>query len=121
MTTSNSPFDKQPRSFKIFKHFTPATNSTPELIKAINKNLDSLFQTGIQYYRIGMGLLGLSSEQHQQFELFNAHKDDGVLMKLLGNINQRYGTNAAFIASQGTNEKWAMRRQFLNAVHNELA
>jgi DNA polymerase V len=110
---ANSPFDKQPRSFKILKHFTPATNSTPELIKAINENIDSLFQTGIQYYRIGVGLLDLSSEQNQQFELFNEHKDDGALMKLLDNINQRYGTNAAFLASQGTNEKWAMRQQFL--------
>jgi len=68
---SNSPFDKQPSSFKIIKHFTPATNSTPELIKAINENIDAFFDAGIQYYRVGVDLLNLSNEQHQQVELFN--------------------------------------------------
>jgi len=58
---TNSPFDKQPSSFKIIKHFATATNSTPELIKAINENIDSLFHAGIQYYRVGVGLLNLSS------------------------------------------------------------
>jgi len=110
---TNSPFDKQPRCFKIIKHFIPATSSTPELIKAINKNIYSLFHKGIQYYRVGVGLLDLSGEKHQQFEQFNESQNDGALMKSLDNINQKYGTDAAFIASQGTNEKWAMRRKFL--------
>jgi DNA polymerase V len=57
--------------------------------------------------------LNLSSEQHQQFELFSEPKSDDRVMKVLDNINQKYGTDTAFIASQGTNAKWAMRRQFL--------
>ena len=110
---ANSPFDKQPRSFKIVKHFTQATNNTSDLIKAINENINSLFQTGIQYYKVGVGLLNLSSELHQQFELFSEPKSDDRLMKILDNINQKYGTDTALFASQGTDEKWAMRRQFL--------
>ena len=110
---ANSPFDKQPRSFKVIRHFTPATNSTPDLIKAINESIDSLFKTGIQYYKVGVGLLDLSNEQHQQFELFSERKSDDGLMKLLDNINQKYGTDTLLCASQGLDEKWAMRRQFL--------
>jgi DNA polymerase V len=34
-------------------------------------------------------------------------------MKVMDNINQKYGTDTALLASQGTDEKWAMRRQFL--------
>jgi DNA polymerase V len=110
---ANSPFDKQPRGFKIIKHFTQPTNNTSDLLKAINENIDSLFQTGIQYYKVGVGLLNLSSEQHQQFELFSEPKSDDRVMKVLDNINQKYGTDTVLLASQGIDEKWAMRRQFL--------
>lgn len=111
--SANSPFDKQPRSFKIVKHFTPATNNSSDFIKAINDNMDSLFKTGVQYYKVGVGLLDLSNAQHQQYDLFNERKSDDGLMKLLDNINQKYGTDTARLASQGVDEKWAMRRQFL--------
>jgi len=43
-------------------------------------------------------------------------------MTLLENINQKYGTDTAFIISQGTNEKVADATTVFNtAVHNELA
>ena len=104
---ANSSFDKQPRSFKLIKHFTPPTNNTPDLIKAINENIDSLFKPGIQYYKIGVGLLDLSNEQHQQLDLFSEHKGDNKLMKLLDDINQKYGTDTTQYASQALDEKWA--------------
>jgi DNA polymerase V len=110
---ATSPFDKQPRAFKIIKHFTQPTNNTSDLLKAINENIDSLFHTGIQYYKVGIGLLNLSSEKNQQFELFSEPKSDDRVMKVMDNINQKYGTDTALLASQGTDEKWAMLRQFL--------
>lgn len=110
---ANSPFDKQPRSFKIINHFNPPTNSTPCLLKAINENINALFKTDVQYYKVGVGLLSLSNERHRQFDLFTTHKNDDQLMTLLDNINQRYGTDTMQYASQGLEEKWSMRRQFL--------
>lgn len=110
--SANSPFDKQPRGFKIIKHLPQPTNNTSDLIKAINENIDSLFQPGIQYYKVGVGLLNLSSEQNLQFELFSAPKSDDRLMKVLDHINQKHGTDSALFASQGTDKKCAMHRQF---------
>ena len=60
-----------------------------------------------------MGLLNLSSELHQQFDLFSERKNDDKLMTLLDNLNQKYGTDTALFAGQGVDEKWEMRRQFL--------
>jgi DNA polymerase V len=37
---ANSPFDKQPRAFKIIKHFAQPKNNTSDLLKAINENID---------------------------------------------------------------------------------
>ena len=34
-------------------------------------------------------------------------------MQVLDAINQRYGTDSAFIAAQGIQQKWNMRRQLL--------
>ena len=110
---ANSPFDKQPQSFKMIKHFNPPTNSTAELIQAISEAMSALYMPGVQYYKIGVGLLDLSSERHQQYELFNPHKTDASLMKLLDNINHKYGSDTLHYASQGVDEKWSMRREFL--------
>ena len=111
--TANSPFDKQPRSFKIIKHFRPPTNSTADLIQAISEAMSALYMPGVQYYKIGVGLLDLTSEHDQQYELFNPHKTDAPLMKLLDNINHKYGSDTLHYASQGLDEKWSMRREFL--------
>jgi len=78
--------DKQPQRFKVIKHFTPATNSTSELIKTISESITSLFQTGIQYYRVDLSLLDLSSDPRQKFELFIEHENDAAFMKLLDDI-----------------------------------
>ncbi len=110
---SNSPFDKTPRSFKFIHHFKPATNDTTELTKIIGQASKTLFQAGIQYYKIGVGLLNLSSEKNQQLELFNAPSSGNKCMPVLDQINQKYGTDSLFLAAQGIDQKWAMRREFL--------
>ncbi|WP_354625670.1 Y-family DNA polymerase [Psychromonas sp. MME2] len=110
---ANSPFDTAPRYFKIIKHFTPPTQSTPTLIKAITNDIQRLYIPGIQYYKIGVGLVNLSSTHHQQYDLFNDAQNDNQLMNLVDNVNQKYGRDSVLFASQGVNEKWSMRRQFL--------
>ncbi|MEH6454140.1 MAG: DUF4113 domain-containing protein, partial [Psychromonas sp.] len=111
---TNSPFDKQPRSFKVVKHFTPACNDTSVIIKAINDDINALFQPGIAYYKIGIGLVSLVSAQQQQLDLFNQNKHNPALMNVLDTINHKYGSNTLFHASQGINPQWAMRRAFLS-------
>jgi DNA polymerase V len=61
-----------------------------------------------------VGLISLVSAQQQQLELFNQRNHDPALMNVLDNINNRYGSDTLFHASQGVNQKWAMRREFLS-------
>ena len=110
---SNSPFDESPQSFKILKHFHPSVNDTTVLIKSITDNINQLFKANVRYYKIGVGLLDLSEEKHLQLELFSTVKQNNKLMSVLDSINQRYGTDTAFLAAQGSEQKWTMRRQFL--------
>ena len=57
--------------------------------------------------------MNLSSEKNQQLELFNAPSSGNKCMPVLDQINQKYGTDSLFLAAQGIDQKWAMRREFL--------
>ena len=110
---ANSPFDDSPCSYKILISFNPPTNDTAQLLNAISDNIHRLFKPGVAYYRVGIGLLDLSCEQHQQGDLFNPPQGNNALMEVFDKINQRYGNDCAFFAAQGLDQKWLMRRDLL--------
>lgn len=111
---NSSPFDVQPQSIKVIHHFSPASNDSSVLIASFRHAVTQQFNKGARYYKIGVGLLNLSSTRHQQLDLFTPTQKNSALMQVLDNINQRYGNDSAFIAAQGTEQKWAMRRQLLS-------
>jgi len=110
---SSSPFDQNPISYKVTIHFSQATNDTSQLLNALSESINQLFDASVHYYKVGVGLLNLSNTKHQQFDLFNTHQPNSPLMNVLDSINQRYGNNSAFFATQGIQENWAMRRELL--------
>ncbi|NCO71587.1 MULTISPECIES: Y-family DNA polymerase [Shewanella] len=110
---SNSPFDERPVSYKAIVHFPCPTNCTVELTKAMSEAAPKLFRDGVHYYKIGIGLIDLASEQNSQFDLFNPPTAKPALMLALDHINQRYGSDTVFLAAQGIEHKWAMRRDLL--------
>ena len=92
----HSPFDERPVNYKTIVHFPCATNCTVELTKAMSEAAPKPFREGIHYYRIGIGLIDLASEKHNQFDLFNPPKANSVLMHTLDYINHRYGSDTMF-------------------------
>lgn len=111
--TANSPFDEKPSNYRILKQFNPPTNDTAQLLKVISDNINQLYKPGVAYYKVGIGLLNLSSEAHQQWDLFNPSEGKAPLMNVLDKINKRYGRDSAFFVAQGIDEQWAMRRELL--------
>ena len=110
---NNSPYDEHPVSFKVLVYFTCPTHCTAELTKAMTEAAPKLFRLGVRYYKIGVGLINLTSQKHVQLDLFNPPKANPALMNALDGINQRYGTDTLFLAAQGIEHKWAMRRELL--------
>jgi DNA polymerase V len=94
---ANSPFDETPCSYKVLKQFNPPTNDTSQLLKVISDNINQLFKPGVAYYKVGIGLLNLSSEEHLQWDLFNPPQGNDPLMNVLDKINQHFGTDSAFL------------------------
>lgn len=110
---SSSPFDQIPTTYQVIIHLCHATNDTSQLLNALSKSIDKLFDINVRYYKIGIGLLNLSSEKHQQFDLFHRESHNPSLMNVLDSINHRYGNNSLFFATQGIQETWSMRRELL--------
>ena len=109
---SNSPFDEQPCGFKVTVRLPSPTNDTCELVKAAVSLCESRFQHGVRYYKVGVGLIDLCNEAHYQHDLF-AQPKSPALMNVLDALNNRYGTDALFVAGQGIAPKWRMRRDML--------
>ena len=110
---SNSPFDERPQSFKAVVHFPCPTDDITEISAAISKIIPQLFYPGVRYYKIGVGFIELAVTRHAQLDLFNSPKSNPELMQIYDGINQRYGTDTLFLAAQGMEQKWSMRRDLL--------
>ncbi|MCG9698479.1 Y-family DNA polymerase [Shewanella sp. Isolate11] len=111
---NNSPHDALPVNYKTIVEFPCPTNCTAELTRAVSAAAPKLFKPGVRYYKIGVGLLDLASESYQQFDLFDVPQGNPQLMQALDGINGRYGRDTLFLAAQGIEQKWAMRRDMLS-------
>lgn len=110
---SNSPHDIRPQRYRMQHQFVVPTNDTAIITKAVYDGCKQLYKPGVGYYKLGIGLLGLEPVLHQQFDLFAKDKSNPKLMGAYDAINHKYGTDTVFMAAQGINPKWGMRRDFL--------
>ena len=111
---ANSPYDERPQGFKQIYRFAYPTDDSTTITTAVTSLLDHIYAPGVRYYKIGVGLIGLVSAEHVQGDLFDESVTNPALMKVFDSLNQRYGRDSLFLAAQGINPKWAMRREFLS-------
>lgn len=110
----NSPYDEKPKSFKQLHRFAFPVDDTTVITAAVSALVPFLYELGVQYYKVGVGLLDLSRAEHVQPDLFDTQPGNPALMKAFDGLNQRYGTGTVFLAAEGIAPKWGMRREFLS-------
>lgn len=93
------------------------TDNTILLIKSAKQALKKLFQPGLVYQKVGIGLSDIQPKTQQQFDIFSepklAGKKADKLMKTLDLINQKMGAGSLQIGAEGIGEQpnnWQMRR-----------
>jgi DNA polymerase V len=114
MFASNSPYDEQSAGIKHLIQFPAPTADTMVMASAVTSALARIYRQGLRYYKVGIGLLDLSPNRHTQLDLFNDSKDNPEVMRVLDQLNDRFGKDTLFLGGQGIDPKWAMRRQMLS-------
>lgn len=111
---SNSPHDDRYYKKTIVYEFPVATDNTLQIVAAVSHVFNSIFVSGILFYRCGVGAVELDNSRYLQQDLFNANVNNLPLMQCYDNINHRYGSGSIEVAAAEKNEKWAMRRSYLS-------
>ncbi|WP_086983788.1 DUF4113 domain-containing protein [Vibrio aphrogenes] len=105
--------DADPVNDKAIHRFAYPTADTCVLTHIVMKMAESMYKPEGRYYKIGVGLIDLINGKHTQIDWLNPQQENTKLMQVLDGLNQRYGTDSVFIAAQGIEQKWAMRRDRL--------
>jgi len=111
---ASSPHDNQYYKKSLIYEFPVATNSSSQIASAIGFVLQDIFQSGIYFYRCGVGAITLEDQQYQQADLFTPAQPSPLIMKCFDGVNHRYGQGTIALASEGKAERWQMRRHFLS-------
>ncbi len=111
---SNSPHDEYYYKQAIIYSFIVPTDNTSQLAHAVSLVLPQIYQSGVNFYRCGVGAITLVNKQYQQGDLFTPDNNNPILMQCFDSINKRYGRNTISIASAGRAEKWNMKQHFLS-------
>ncbi|WP_350355108.1 DUF4113 domain-containing protein [Shewanella zhangzhouensis] len=110
---NKSPYDESPVGFKRLIKFAVPTNCSAVITTEVSRVVPELYRPGVRYYKIGVGLLDLTDEAHFQADLFTPNPANPRIMQACDALNHRYGSDTLFLAAQGIEQKWAMRRELL--------
>ena len=88
------------------------TDDTLRLTRAALMGLRSIYRSGYRYKKAGIVLMLLSPRESRQYGLFASSEDEARsdrLMKVMDQVNRRYGRDALKSAACGFSQGWAMR------------
>lgn len=111
---ANSPYEEKPVHFKVIHRFAYPTADATQITRIASRLAEEIFTEGVRFYKFGIGLIDLVDGQHEQPDLFNPTPNNIPLMTVFDRLNQRYGNDTLFLASQGIESKWEMRRDKLS-------
>lgn len=111
---NNNDFHRPVQGIKGIHAFTVPTDDSTVIAKAIRSLVSNLYRDGLRYKKVGVGLVEIISSEHYQLSLFEKDETNRPLMNVMDKLNNFYGRDSVFLASQGTKKEWAMKRNFLS-------
>jgi DNA polymerase V len=110
----SSPHEENYYKKSSLVDFPVPTANTLTISTAVAQFIPYLYQTGVRFYKCGVGAIEVITEQYYQADLFTQHNERSALLSCLDTINQRYGDNTLRLASAENTRSWAMKREFLS-------
>ena len=109
----NEPYYGNSASVKLL---TP-TQDSRDIIAAATRCLDAVWKDGHRYQKAGVMLGDFYSQGVAQLNLFDDNaprQNSGKLMEVLDHLNAKNGRGALYIAGQGIQAAWQMKREMLS-------
>ncbi|HHZ20521.1 MAG TPA: Y-family DNA polymerase [Firmicutes bacterium] len=93
-----------------------ATNSSITLIKYALSGLSAIYKEGYKYKKAGVMVLDIVPEDRVQGSLFDCtdYGKHAGIMKVMDEINGKYGRNTVKFAVQGSGVRWKLRQEKLS-------
>lgn len=94
-------------------------NNSIDLVKTALSGLKKIYMRGYLFQKVEVTATGLIPESEVQlnmFSEFNGVKHNKV-SKVLDQLNFHYGNGTLRMASEGINQEWTMKRQFLSPYY----
>lgn len=100
-----------------------ATADTAKLIRAALYGLSRIWRPGFSYKKAGVICLDLHQAAKLQGALFHQADDPGrlELMRLMDELNRRYGRGSIAFAAAGVKKGWALRSEHLSGRYSTNA
>ena len=119
VTLQTSRFDDFPYQNSLSNALLSPTNDSRVIVAAAKQLSQQLFKPGYRYAKAGVGLLDLNHGQQQQNDFFNHLQTEKsqTMMKMIDQINKKYGSGQVFIAAQGVQQSWAMARDYKSPAY----
>lgn len=94
-----------------------ATSDTAKLIRAADQGLKRIWRPGFSYKKAGVMCLDLHRAEALQNSLFHQADDPGrvELMRLMDQLNTRFGRGTMHFAATGTQKDWKLRSEYLSS------
>ncbi|MBC8155778.1 MAG: DUF4113 domain-containing protein [Bacteroidetes bacterium] len=95
------------------------TASTSELVRYAVATMESIFQFGYAYQKVGVILSGLVPIDHRQGNVFTSGPDERLvkLSKIIDKLNSRYGRDKLRIAGAGYDPTWHHKQQWMSPCY----
>lgn len=96
------------------------TDNTSLIIKKAKELLKDIFKPNMEYKKAGIYLINLNDSintQQSLFTFYNHKNQEEIvrgekLMQVIDHINRKMGGDTVFMAAQGIDKKWLMKREF---------
>ena len=118
-----SPFAKGPKYVNnTYWTFMEPCNDNLSLVKAATTCLDAIWKDGYAYQKAGVILTELSTAEKKPTPLFEktSRKSIEELMRVMDQMNHRYGRETIRIASSGFERPWMMARELLSPSYTTI-
>ncbi len=91
------------------------TNSTFDIVKYVQKALQTLFKEGYAYKKAGVLVLDLTDQTPKQFSLFTSENPKHTpVLQVIDRLNSSYGNAKIRWASQSLQRQWKMKQEHLS-------